>query len=141
MLPKLGTVKEASDINAAPLSHRIISAYLDSYEIEVRLKMLREEYDKRRRVMIDALRNHFPASARWEEPSTGIFVWVELDGNVNTVDLLWEALEKEHVAFIPGHAFSVSGEHGKNCMRLNFSNVSPDLIEDGIIRLSRILPT
>jgi 2-aminoadipate transaminase len=139
LLPKLGTVKEASDINAAPLSHRVIAAYLDSCNIEERLAMLRREYDKRRRVMLDALRKYFPPPARWHEPSTGIFVWVELDNAVNTTDVLREALEKEQLAFIPGNAFSVSGEHGKNCMRLNFSNVPPALIEDGILRLARII--
>ena len=139
LLPKLATVKEASDINAAPLTHRVIAAYLDSHNIEERLKMLREEYDKRRRVMIDTLREYFPASARWQEPSTGIFVWVELDEKVNTTELLRQALEKERIAFIPGNAFSVSGEEGKNCMRLNFSNVTPPLIEDGIRRLARLL--
>ena len=139
LLPKLATVKEASDINAAPLTHRVIAAYLDSHDIEARLTMLREEYDKRRRVMIDTLREYFPASARWQEPATGIFVWVELDEHVNTTELLRKALAKERIAFIPGNAFSVSGEHGHNCMRLNFSNVKPESIEDGIRRLARLL--
>lgn len=139
LLPKLATVKEASDINAAPLTHRVIAAYLDSHQIEARLKMLREEYDKRRRVMIEALREYFPASARWQEPSTGIFVWVELEKDVNTTELLRKALERERIAFIPGNAFSVSGEHGHNCMRLNFSNVTPAKIEDGIRRLAHLL--
>jgi DNA-binding transcriptional MocR family regulator len=33
----------------------------------------------------------------------------------------------------------VNGKQGKNCMRLNFSNVSPSLIEDGIARLARVV--
>jgi 2-aminoadipate transaminase len=139
LLPKLATVKEATDINAAPFSHRVIAAYLDICDIEQRLAMLRGEYDKRRRLMLDVLRAQFPAPARWQEPSTGIFVWVELDDDVNTGDMLGEALQKERVAFIPGNAFSVNGKQGKNCMRLNFSNVSPSLIEDGIARLARVV--
>lgn len=139
LLPKLATVKEATDINAAPFSHRVIAAYLDACDIEERLMMLRREYDQRRRLILNALREQFPAAARWQDPATGIFVWVEFDHDLNTSELLWEALEKERVAFIPGNSFSVNGEQGKNCMRLNFSNVSPALIEDGIARLGRIV--
>jgi 2-aminoadipate transaminase len=139
LLPKLGIVKEASDINAAPLTQRIIAAYLDASDIEERLTMLRRDYGARRRLMLDALREYFPAQAHWEEPSSGIFVWVELDEGVRTDELLMQAIEQEQVAFIPGNAFSVSGDRGKNCMRLNFSNAPPARIEEGIARLARIL--
>lgn len=139
LVQKLAIVKEATDIDAAPLTQRVIAAYLDGCDLEERLAMLRREYATRRRIMLDALRRYFPTQATWQEPAGGIFVWVELDEVRNTGELLIEAIEKERIAFIPGGAFSVNGEQGKNCMRLNFSNTPPALIEEGIVRLARIL--
>jgi 2-aminoadipate transaminase len=54
--------------------------------------------------------------------------------------LLTKALEQERVAFIPGPAFSVDASNGAtNCMRLNFSNSNPRLIQEGMARLGKIV--
>jgi hypothetical protein len=42
------------------------------------------------------------------------------------------------VAFVPGQSFHADGS-GKNTMRLNFSNVTPEKLEEGIKRLGGIL--
>jgi len=42
------------------------------------------------------------------------------------------------VAFVPGVDFHV-GNTGHNTFRLNFSNASPQMIEEGIKRLGRLL--
>ena len=76
-----------------------------------------------------------------------MFIWVELPDDVDTASLLPVAVEEEHVAYIPGSAFSVHAgtigtsiaDRSDNCMRLNFSNSTPEVIEDGIGRLGRIL--
>ncbi len=39
---------------------------------------------------------------------------------------------------MPGHAFYPDGT-GKNTMRLNFSNATPEMIEEGIRRLGMVL--
>jgi DNA-binding transcriptional MocR family regulator len=47
-------------------------------------------------------------------------------------------VDTQRVAFVPGHAFYPDGS-GKNTMRLNFSNASPEKIEEGIRRLGAVL--
>jgi len=42
------------------------------------------------------------------------------------------------IAYVPGEEFHLNGE-GRNTMRLNFSNASPEQIEQGIRRLAAIL--
>lgn len=140
LIPHLAILKEASDIDTAPLSQRAISAYLDAGHLPAHLEKLRREYRLRRDAMLGALREHFPAGARWETPSSGLFIWVELPEGVDTGALLEVALETEQVAFIPGHAFCVNDENpATNRMRLNFSNSSVGRIEDGVRRLARAL--
>jgi DNA-binding transcriptional MocR family regulator len=69
-----------------------------------------------------------------------MFIWVELPEEINTADLLWRAVEEEQVAYIPGNAFCAAGTPpASNCLRLNFSNCTPENIEEGIERLGRIL--
>jgi 2-aminoadipate transaminase len=140
LIPHLAIIKEASDIDTAPLSQRAISAYLDAGHLPAHLDGLRREYRRRRDAMLDALRAHLPAGARWETPASGLFIWVELPEGADTGELLKVAIETEQVAFIPGHAFWVAGGRpATNRMRLNFSNSSVERIEDGVRRLARAL--
>jgi len=88
--------------------------------------------------MVAALDRHPPKGTLWNTPSSGFFIWVELPESVNASELLKLAVMEERVAFIPGNAFGVNGSVlGSNCMRLNFSHHSLDLIEEGIARLGR----
>ncbi|HWS85823.1 MAG TPA: PLP-dependent aminotransferase family protein [Pyrinomonadaceae bacterium] len=140
LIPHLAIIKEASDIDMAPLSQRAISAYLDAGHLPAHLDNLRREYRRRRDAMLGALRTYFPAGARWETPTSGLFIWVELPEGADTGALLAEAIETEQVAFIPGHAFHVGDEPpATNRMRLNFSNSSVERIEEGVRRLARVL--
>jgi len=136
----LATVKESTDINTAPLSQRAISAYLDGGHLDQHLSKLKLEYRNRRDAMIDALIKEMPEGTRWQKPGSGLFVWVELPSDVDTGELLRQAIDEEQLVFIPGHAFAVNGhECPKNSMRLNFSNNSVDRLADGVARLARVL--
>jgi len=48
-----------------------------------------------------------------------------------------QAIERK-VAYIPGAVFSVDGST-RNAMRLNFSNVRPEAIREGMVRLSEVI--
>ncbi len=140
LIPHLSNLKEATDIDMATLSHRAISAYLDTGHLTGHLLRLRQEYRRRRDTMLRALAEHFPAGTHWEKPSSGLFIWVELPDGIDTGELLKIALETEKVAFLPGLAFrACEASGGTNFMRLNFSNSSVERIEDGIGRLGRVL--
>jgi 2-aminoadipate transaminase len=84
-------------------------------------------------VMLRAIEEHFPQEARYTRPAGGLFVWAELPGHTDTREVLLDAV-REKVAFVPGQGFHADGT-GKNTMRLNFSNVRPDQLREGIRRL------
>ncbi|MCI0725862.1 MAG: PLP-dependent aminotransferase family protein [Chloroflexi bacterium] len=147
LLPKLTVVKEAYDLETSAFVQRTVSAYLDAGYLPGHLAMLCREYGMRRDAMLAALYRYFPAEARWTRPASGMFVWVELPAGFNTAELLHTAVEREKVAFIPGQAFNALAAAGQpdghsvasRCMRLNFSNCTPELIEEGIARLGALL--
>ncbi len=134
----LSVIKESTDIDAAPLSQRIVNAYLDTGALPAQIDMLRTQYGVKRDTMLRALEQNFPDAARWAKPDCGFFVWVELPSTVDVDELFRRALEDEHVAFIPGHAFSLNKKRSSS-IRLNFSHPTTARIEEGIPRLARVL--
>src|SRR5262249_54090582 len=70
-----------------------VSTYLDTGELPAHLAILRREYGIRRDTMLRALESHFPPEAQWKKPSSGMFIWVELPREINTVELLRMAVE------------------------------------------------
>jgi DNA-binding transcriptional MocR family regulator len=139
-VPLLAIGKEASDINTATLAQRGAARFFDGGHLPAHLAMLRREYRLRRDTMLAALETHFPAGTRWRKPSAGVFIWVELPEGTDAGEVLRVAIEQEGVVFVPGHAFAADGSRtASNCMRLNFSHSTPEMIEEGIARLGRAL--
>jgi 2-aminoadipate transaminase len=87
--------------------------------------------------MLQAIAEHFPADARYTHPAGGLFVWATLPPDIDTRELLLEAIQ-DKVAFVPGQGFHPDLS-GSNTMRLNFSNVPPDQIREGVRRLGRAI--
>ncbi|MEM6454213.1 MAG: PLP-dependent aminotransferase family protein, partial [Acidobacteriota bacterium] len=139
---KLAALKQASDIDVANYSQRTIATYLDTGVLPRHLDRVRAVYRTRRDAMLDALTRHFPAGCRWNTPSAGLYLWVELPEQIDALELLRRSIEAEKIAFTPGKAFALRGRHHANhCMRLAFGNVHEDAVEDGIARLAQVLRT
>jgi 2-aminoadipate transaminase len=85
--------------------------------------------------MLAALDEHMPPEVTYTRPMGGLFLWVELPAGIDSRELLEHSLE-ENVAFVPGGAFFANGGH-ENTLRLNFSAMPEDRIEEGIRRLAR----
>ncbi|MBV9323879.1 MAG: PLP-dependent aminotransferase family protein [Chloroflexi bacterium] len=101
--------------------------------VEGRVERIKAFYKERRDAMLQALDEHFPMEAHFTRPAGGMFVWAELPTDVDTRELLVEAVQQK-VAFVPGQGFHLDNS-GANTMRLNFSNVPPDQIREGVRRL------
>jgi DNA-binding transcriptional MocR family regulator len=91
--------------------------------------------------MLTALARNFPEEAKWTHPQGGLFLWAWVPGGVDTNVFLQRAMSEARVAYVPGVAFYPRGHQigGHNCMRLNFSNATPENIEEGIKRLGDLL--
>ncbi|HYG11054.1 MAG TPA: PLP-dependent aminotransferase family protein [Pyrinomonadaceae bacterium] len=140
LIEPLSIVKESADIDTATFTQRLINAYLESGQFPAHLANLCAHYNIRRETMASALEAFFPAEARWNVPESGFFFWVELPAKISPDRLFKIAIEREQVAFIPGNAFSVRGAGNQTqSIRLNFSNSTPERIEEGIARLAKVL--
>lgn len=139
LVARLSIVKDLSDIDSCTLTQRAVALYLRSDHFPGHLAAIRREFRERRDLMIRALTDHL-AGARWEVPASGLFIWLRLPSGVDTAEILKIAVERERVAFIPGKAFSFNeSKHANECLRLNFTYCRRDEIEEGILRLARVL--
>jgi 2-aminoadipate transaminase len=87
--------------------------------------------------MLSGLERYMPDGARWNIPHGGFFIWVELPEGIDTVKMLSKAV-KSGVNYLPGTACFASGK-GNNTLRLAFSFVKLDQIEQGMRILGEII--
>ncbi|MGH9325054.1 MAG: PLP-dependent aminotransferase family protein [Vicinamibacteria bacterium] len=135
---KLGLVKLGTDQCANTLTQRLVYDYGRRGYIEDQIAGSIELYRRKRDRMEQAMKRHFPPEARWIHPRGGFFVWVAIGEEVDTEALLPLAIEKEKTAFVAGPPFYSDGS-GKNFMRLSFSYVPEERIEEGIERIGRAI--
>ncbi|HEY0016896.1 MAG TPA: PLP-dependent aminotransferase family protein [Longimicrobium sp.] len=140
VVQRLSVVKHGSDLDVCTFAQRALAAFLDDARVDEHLARLRTVYAARRDAVADALDAHFPAEARWTHPTSGMFVWVRMPEDVSTTGLLRRSVEEVNVGFVPGRGFCAGGGvRGGSAMRLNFTNLAPAQIHEGIRRLGRVL--
>ncbi|MCI0491219.1 MAG: PLP-dependent aminotransferase family protein [Blastocatellia bacterium] len=137
IIRNLISAKQADDLHTCTIEQRAVARMLSSFDYDGHLVNLRRAYGERRNAMLSALEEHFPEGVQWTKPNGGLFIWVELPEYIRGEELLEDAL-LDHVAFVPGATF-FSNVQRHNFIRLNFSNRPPDVIEEGIRRIARVL--
>jgi 2-aminoadipate transaminase len=137
VMEKVVLGKQASDLCTSTLTQYFVREYFAEGRWREYVESLVDIYRRRRDVMVESLRKHFPAQATWTEPEGGLFIWATLPDYIDTGDLLAKAL-RDDVAFVPGQAAYVD-ERGRNSMRLNFSGVTEDEIREGIRRIGKVI--
>jgi 2-aminoadipate transaminase len=137
IIQKLAIIKQGTDLQTNTFGQYLVNEYLQNGGYHNHISILRRTYGSRRDVMIGAMQRHFPAAVKWNRPSGGMFLWVKLPEGSNARDLLTTCLERQ-VAFVPGQEFFPDGS-GENTIRLNYSNASPENIEEGIKRMGEAM--
>ncbi|MEA5152535.1 MAG: PLP-dependent aminotransferase family protein [Oscillospiraceae bacterium] len=137
IIEKFNLIAQAAVLQTSTISMMVISRYLDMYDIDEHVEVIRATYKHRCELMINTMAECFPPEAKFTDPDGGLFTWVELPDYVNTRELGVKALARG-VAFVPGSGFFPNG--GNNCcMRLNYSCMPDDRIVEGIHRLADVI--
>jgi 2-aminoadipate transaminase len=137
VIHKLTLAKQGTDLHTATFNQMIAYELTREGFLEEHVPVIRKLYRERRDAMLAALEEYFPDTVSWTHPQGGLFLWVTVPEGIDTAQLLGDALEYR-IAFVPGAAFHANGG-GANTMRLSFSSVNTEQIEEGIHRLGRLL--
>jgi 2-aminoadipate transaminase len=135
VIHKLVQLKQGADLHTSTFSQMVAYEVAHGGFLDKHVREIRDMYRERRNVMLEALSEYMPEGVSWTHPAGGLFLWATLPKTVDCYELLEVAL-RNNVAFVPGDSFYPGGKEGRNQMRLNFSNAAPDMICEGIRRLS-----
>ncbi len=137
LIGRLTVLRESLDLESSQLLQRVATEFLTRGFLEPHVQALNAANLTRRNAMLAALARELGDVAEWTVPEGGLFLWVTLPKQVDTDALFPAALEKK-VAYIPGVHFSAERAYG-NALRLNYSNATPDRIDEGVRRLAMAL--
>jgi len=130
--------KQAADLHSSTFNQFVIAEYLKKHSIDDHIAKITACYGSQAAAMVRTLEREAPEGVTFTRPEGGMFSWVTLpEGKGSCMDLFNLAIEQK-VAFVPGMPFYTDGT-GQNTLRLNFSNASEQVIDDGITRLCRCM--
>src|SRR5262245_39018295 len=129
-----GIRKLATNTYISPnmVAQSIVAEFCDSGAIERSIATVKEALRERRDATADALERHIP-DARFVKPQGGYFLWVDLPEGSDVAALASAAAERG-VVFVKGADFLLEG--GESSLRIAYSAVPPDQIEEGIARVA-----
>ncbi len=130
-------LRESIDLESSTLIQRAVSLFVEQGLMDGHLARFNAANRCRRDLLFDALNEHLGDVATWTRPQGGLFVWLTLADDIDT----WAMLDRTiaaGVAYVPGAAFAVNGGF-RNTLRLNFSNVQPELIPVAVERLAGVV--
>jgi len=136
VIQKMSNIKGGNLLNTPKYNQDLCLAFLTEMNYDSHITKCKEYYSKKLDIFLETMEENFPPElgVKWTKPEGGLFLWVSLPENINTMDLFYEAI-KYKVAFVPGEVFY--GENpGKNHMRINFSFASEDQLVEAVKRLS-----
>ena len=137
VIDHLNRVKQRCDLHASLLAQAAIHEFARAGLLAKHIKRVKKAYSDRRDAMLEALEKHFPDEATWSRPDGGMSVWVQLPQSVNTSQLLLQAAESG-VTFVSGEHFYSSAPQ-QNMMRLSFTMVGPQTIEQAVKQLGSMI--
>ena len=137
LLDKIYVCKQALDLCPPVLDQYIAAEFLSSGALDRNLKKSIAYYRDKRDYMLALLDKYMPEGVDWTRPEGGLFLFLTLPEEIDSVKLYDRALSAG-VAYVAGSFFYPDGSH-RNTMRLNFSFLDKDRMEDGIKILASLL--
>ena len=127
-------VKRATSTYISPnmVSQAIVHEFCQSGALQRSIATVRTNLKARVDALVGALERDLP-DARFVAPEGGYFMWVEMPEGTD-VDKLFAAAGERGVTFVKGSDFLLEG--GRNTLRLAYSGVTPEQIDEGIGRLA-----
>jgi 2-aminoadipate transaminase len=125
-----------TDAGSGAIEQMVLAEYCTPHFAD-HVPALRRGLRRKLDTLMEALNEQFGTAAEFDEPKGGIFLWVKLPDNVDTMKLYQPALAAG-VAINPGPEWSTDAAHAKSRMRLCFASPSHDEIRKGIAVLAEV---
>jgi 2-aminoadipate transaminase len=119
--------------SSGPFLTRLVERFAADGRLESHINELNQTYRRKRDVMVEAIKDHFPTDVKYLVPQGGFFVYCYLPSDMPTTAVMAKAREHK-VSFLPGMGCYANGQ-GTHEIRLAFSYQNDENIVEGIRRL------
>jgi 2-aminoadipate transaminase len=125
-----------TDAGSGALEQMVLSEYCAPH-FATHVPKLTRGLRKKLDTLMEALNEQFGTAAEFEDPKGGIFLWVKLPDNVDTLKLYQAALAAG-VAINPGPEWSTHKAYSGSRLRLCFASPSEQQIREGVAVLADV---
>ncbi len=132
IIGEIDTLATNTYISQTMVSQSIVNEFCRGGGLDESIETVKNALHERRDALAEALTSELP-DAKFRPPEGGYFMWVELPEGTD-VDALFAAAKDAGVVFVKGTDFLLEG--GQNALRLAYSGVTPDQVNEGVSRLA-----
>jgi 2-aminoadipate transaminase len=125
-----------TDAGSGALEQMVLAEYCAPH-FQTHVPKLTRGLRKKLDTLMEALNEQFGTAAEFEDPKGGIFLWVKLPDNVDTLKLYQAALAAG-VAINPGPEWSTNKAYAGSRLRLCFASPSHEQIREGVAVLADV---
>ena len=137
VVAQLVDAKQNTDQCAGALGQKLWEEYARRGSMDEQLVRSRALYRRRCERLLAAFASALPGAVAWTRPEGGFFSWLTLPDGVDATAVARRAAAGG-VAVVPGVPFFPDGRGTAN-LRISFSRVEDELIEDGVARLAQAI--
>ena len=125
-----------SDAGSGAVEQMMLAEFCNTH-FDAHVESLNQRLKRKAEALVDALDQHFGTAAEYHMPVGGIFLWVKLPEQVDTLALAGVALA-EGIAFNPGPEWSTDAAPARNSLRICFASPSVETLQAGVAKLAEI---
>ena len=137
LLDQIYVCKQSLDLCPPIMDQYMAAEFMGSGALDANLQKSIALYRAKRDKMLSLLEKYMPQGVSWTHPEGGLFLFLTLPEEIDTVALYDRALAAG-VAYVAGSFFYPDGSH-RNTMRLNFSFLDASRMEAGIKLLAEVV--
>lgn len=133
--------KQGANLHTSAMSQMLLLGFLTAHEPEEFRNIIRTNclfYKNNRDLFVAAAQKYLPPWVRFSIPTAGLFLWFSLPSEYDCEKMVTEYGKELGILLVPGPAFSPTGGL-RNCLRASFSMISPAEIEEGMVRLAKMI--
>ncbi|WP_154793715.1 PLP-dependent aminotransferase family protein [Occultella kanbiaonis] len=133
LIAKIAKLATGTYISPNMVAQSIVNEFVRGGSFETSIATVKTALAERAARLGDGLRTQLP-DARFVDPEGGYFLWVEFPEGTDG-DALFDAAAARGLAIVKGSDFLLDG--AKNSIRIAYSGVTPDEIDEGVTRLAQ----
>ena len=134
LIARIVKIATGTYISPSMVAQAIVHQFCISGSLDSSIETVRAALRERAHTLCAALRRKLP-EGRFVEPEGGYFLWLDLPRGTD-VEAMFTAAAQRGVQFVKGSDFVLEG--GESSLRLAYSGVTPEEIEEGVKRLAEV---